>query len=281
VGTIKAPAKLNLTLEVLGKRPDGFHEIRSVLQAIDLCDTLYLEDGQGISFQCDMPGWTAGESLASKAASLLHEAAGDSQGASIKIEKRIPLMAGLGGDSSGAAAVLRGLNELWDLGLPREKLPGLASQLGSDVFFFLHGGTALVEGRGEKVIPLPSLPNMWVVLAVPDVPVKAGKTTRMYKSLTASHYTDGSITEKLVKALHKNREFSPSLLFNAFENIAFDDFNLCRVYVEHLIKLGAPRVHLAGSGPTLFTMFDDKPAAEDLYKSCKNQGMNAYLAATI
>ena len=279
--TVKAPAKLNLTLEVLGKRPDGFHEIRSVLQTIDLCDTLHFEGGQGISFQCDMPGWSVGESLVSRAASLLQEVAGVSQGASIKIEKRIPLMSGLGGDSSDAAAVLRGLNELWGLGLSREKLPGLAAQLGSDVSFFLHGGTAMVEGRGEKVTPLPSLPNMWVVLVVPDVPVKAGKTARMYQSLTAPHYTDGKITEKLVDVIKGGGEFNTSMLFNTFENIAFDDFNIRHAYVEHLIKLGAPNVHLAGSGPTLFTMLENKILAEELLARCKNQGMKAYLAATI
>ena len=278
--TIKAPAKLNLTLEVLGKRPDGFHEIRSVLQAIDLCDTLHFEAGEGISFRCDMEGWSAEESLVSKVAGLLQEATGNSQGAAIKIEKRIPLMSGLGGDSSDAAAVLRGLNGLWGLGLSREKLLETAAQLGSDVFFFLHGGTALVEGRGEKVTPLPSLPKMWVVLVGPDVPVKTGKTARMYAGLEAGHYTDGSITKKLVDTLHKGKRFSPSMLFNTFENIAFDDFNIRRTYVEHLIKLGAPHVHLTGSGPTLFTMFETKTQAEDLYNSCKNQGMDARLVST-
>ncbi len=279
--TVKAPAKLNLTLEVLGKRPDGFHEIRSVLQTIDLCDTLHFEGGEKITFNCDMEGWLAKESLVSRAASLLQEVARRSEGVSIKIEKRIPLMSGLGGDSSDAVAVLRGLNELWGLGLSREKLPGLAAQLGSDVSFFLHGGTALVEGRGEKVSPLPSLPNMWVVLVVPDVPGKAGKTARMYQSLTAPHYTDGKITEKLVDVIKGGGEFNTSMLFNTFENIAFDDFNIRHAYVEHLIKLGATNVHIAGSGPTLFTMLENKILAEELLARCKNQGMETYLAATI
>jgi 4-diphosphocytidyl-2-C-methyl-D-erythritol kinase len=276
---VRAPAKLNLTLEVLGKRPDGFHEIRSVLQTIDLCDTLQFEVGKGISFDCDMKGWSAGESLVNKAVSLLKEATGCSEGAVIKIEKRIPLMSGLGGDSSDAAAVLLGLNELWGLGLPREKLLAMAAQLGSDVSSFLHGGTNLVEGKGEKVTPLPSLSNTWVVLVVPDVPAKSGKTARMYKSLEAGHYTDGSITEKLVTALKEGKTFKPSLLFNAFENSAFED-SIIRTYKEHLLKLGAPRVHLAGSGPALFTVFQKKPQAEDLYKRCKSQGMETYLAAT-
>jgi len=289
--TIKAPAKINLTLEVLGKRsdgfrqkgaqPEGFHEIRSVLQTIDLLDTLHVVVGRGISLQCDMPGWSAEKSLVSKTVNLLKETTGCTKGAEIKIEKRIPLMSGLGGDSSDAAALLRGLSELWRLNLSTEKLVEIAAQLGSDVAFFLHGGTALAEGRGEMVTPLPPLAKMWVVLIVPDVPVEPGKTGRMYAVLKPSHFTDGKITEILVDTLHKGEGFSPSLLFNTFENIAFDDYNVRRVYVEHLVKLGAPHVHLAGSGPALFTMFRDKEKAGELYSRCNNQGMKAYLVGTL
>jgi 4-diphosphocytidyl-2-C-methyl-D-erythritol kinase len=279
--TVTAPAKINLTLEVLGKRSDGFHEIRSVLQTIDLCDTLHLEVGRGISFQCDTPGWSADKSLVNKTINLLQETTGCTKGAKISIEKRIPLMSGRGGDSSDAAAILRGLNELWRLNLPQEGLVGLAAQLGSDVAFFLYGGTALATGRGEKITPLPPLAKMWVVLVIPDVPVEPGKTGRMYAALKPSHFTDGKITQKLVETLHKGKGFSPSMLFNTFENIAFDDYNIRHVYVEHLIKMGAPHVHIAGSGPTLFTMFKDKEKAGELYTRCKEQGMKAYLAETI
>ena len=126
--TVLAPAKVNLTLEVLGKRPDGFHEIRSVLQAVNLCDRLDFSPGRGINVTCDMPGWSLEESLVHRAVALMREAAGTSRGVDIKIEKRIPLMSGLGGDSSDAAAVLRGLNTLWELNLPQERLLGMAAQ---------------------------------------------------------------------------------------------------------------------------------------------------------
>jgi 4-diphosphocytidyl-2-C-methyl-D-erythritol kinase len=291
MATVTAPAKINLTLEVLGKRsdgfrqkgaqPEGFHEIRSVLQTIDLCDTLHLEVGRGISFQCDMPGWSEEESLVNKTINLLRETTGCTKGAKISIEKRIPLMSGLGGDSSDAAALLRGLNELWRLNLSTEKLVGLAAQLGSDVVFFLHGGTALVAGRGEKITPLPPLTRMWVVLVIPDVPVEPGKTGRMYAGLKPAHFTDGKITQKLVETLHKGKGFKPSMLFNTFENIAFDDYNIRRVYVEHLVKLGAPHVHLAGSGPTLFTILEEREKAVNLFKICRNQGMKTYLVGTL
>jgi len=279
--TVQAPAKINLTLEVLGKQPDGFHEIRSVLQTIDLCDSLEFRDGQGITFKCDMPGWSAEESLVTKTVNLLRKATGCSRGATIEVDKRIPLVSGLGGDSSDAAAVLRGLNEFWELNLSMEKLLALAVKLGSDVAFFLHGGTVLAEGRGEKITPLPPLVDMRVVLVVPDVPRLSEKTGQMYANLNAGHHTDGRITQRLVAVLKEGGEFQPSLLFNTFENIAFDDFNIRRVYVEHIIKLGAPHVHLAGSGPTLFTLLKDRTQAEDLYTRCKQQGMEAYLVGML
>ena len=278
--TIKAPAKINLTLEVLGKRPDGFHDIKSVLQTIDLCDILYLEGDKGVAFKCGMPGWAAEKSLLPRTVNLLKNTTGCSKGVTIEIEKRLPLMSGLGGDSSDAAALLRGLNQLWKLGLSPEKLQELSAQLGSDVAFFLRGGTALVEGRGEIITPLPVLPRMWVVLVVPDIPGEPGKTGRMYASLKPEHFTDGRITENFIKTLHKASEFSSSMLFNTFENIAFKIYSGLNIYQEHLIKLGAPRVHLAGSGPTLFTIFQDKEKAEDLHARCKTQGMQAYLAST-
>ncbi len=279
--TILAPAKINLTLEVLGKRPDGFHEIRSVFQTVNLCNSLSFQTGQGITFKCDMPGWSAEKSLVVQAVGLLQEATGCSQGAVIEVAKHIPLVSGLGGDSSDAAATLRGLTEFWELGLTQERLLELASQLGSDVAFFLYGGTALAGGRGEVVTPLPPLPHMWAVLMVPDVPRLPGKTKTLYSSLKKGHYTDGQISERLVKMLNEDREFKPSLLFNTFENVAFDCFSGLKVYKEHIIALGAPHVHLAGSGPTLFTILEDKTQAEELYTLCEQQGMKAYLADTL
>ena len=275
--TVLAPAKINLTLEVLGERPDGYHQIRSVIQTINLCDSLRFRLSDELQFSCDNPELVIEESLVSRATSLLQQATGCFKGAIIEISKRIPLASGLGGDSSDAAAILHGLNRLWQLGLSLRELLELAPRLGSDVAFFLYGGTALVEGRGEIVTPLPPLPHRWVVLVIPPVPRMPGKTKQLYASVRPSHYTDGQITDKFIKALG---EFKPSMLFNTFENVAFDRFSGLKVYKEHLIKLGASNVHLAGSGPTLFTMLEDKAQAEDLYTRCKQQGMECYLAET-
>jgi len=276
--TILAPAKLNLTLEVLAGRPDGYHEIRSVIQAINLCDQLAFQASRSVDIKSDLPEWSAEKSLVSRAVNLVRETMGITRGIAIDIENRIPLISGLGGDSSDAAATLRGLNEAWELKIPEEKLLGLAAQLGSDVPFFLYGGTAMATGRGEAVTPLPPLPHHWVVLVMPDVPRLPGKTARLYASLNASHFTDGHITERTVKELKEGKE--PSTLFNTFENVAFAGGAELKVYRDHIQKLGAPHVHLTGSGPALFTLFKDKTEAEELYTRCKQQGMETYLVET-
>jgi 4-diphosphocytidyl-2-C-methyl-D-erythritol kinase len=277
---VRAPAKLNLTLEVLFVQPEGYHEIRSVLQTIDMHDTLYLAAADGVTFNSDNPAWWPEKSLLTRAVALLQTATGCKQGVAVRLEKRIPLMAGLGGDSSDAAALLRGLNKLWGLGLSLAGLAELAAQLGSDVTYFLYRGTALAKGRGDTVTPLSPLPGMWVVLVMPDVPARPGKTAWMYAALKPEHFTDGHITQKLVEALHNKDEINPTLLFNTFENVAFKD-KMFKVYLEHLMKLGATHVHLAGSGPALFMMFLGKERAVDIYWRCREQGMKAYLTQTL
>ncbi len=279
--TLKAPAKINLTLEVLRKRPDRFHEIRSVLQTIDLCDTLHIEPGKHVSFRCDMPGWSAKNSLLSKAVKLLRKASGSKQGLTVSLEKRIPLLSGLGGDSSDAAALLKGLNDLWGINFSHEKLRELAMRLGSDVPFFLNGGTALAEGRGEIISPLPPLQELWVLVIVPDFKVSPFKTARMYANINASRFTDGSITDRLVAVIKEGKIPDDSMLFNAFKDIAFHVYSGLLLFNVGLIKVGVCDVYLAGSGPTLFSVFREKTQAEVFYQRCKDQGMKAFLVATL
>jgi 4-diphosphocytidyl-2-C-methyl-D-erythritol kinase len=278
--TVKAPAKINLTLEVLGKRPDGFHNIRSVIQTIGLYDSLGLALSDDIEVKSVNPDFVAEKSLIPSAAALMRQAKKCFEGASIEVEKKIPFSSGLGGDSSDAAAVLLGLNQLWPMELKPTQLLDLAARLGSDVAFFLQGGTALVEGRGERVTPLPSLPQSWIVLLVPPLSPIEGKTRKLYSRLKPSHYSDGQITDSMVVGLTRG-EVSPSMLFNTFENVAYSFFPKLNVYKEHFRKLGVENVHLVGSGPTLFTLLKDKAKAEDLYQRCKDQGLTCYLAATL
>ena len=196
-------------------------------------------------------------------------------------EKGIPLSSGLGGDSSDAATTLRGLNRFWGLGLSREKLHGLAQQLGSDVAFFLYGGTALVEARGEVVTELLPLPHLWVVLAMPPVPVIPEKTKQLYSSLGDNHYTDGQITQTLVDKIRHGGSITPDLLFNTFENVAFTRFSGLKVAKEHMVKMGAEHVHLAGSGPALFTLIPDIDQAEELCVRLAQQRLEPYFSETL
>lgn len=279
--TVLAPAKLNLTLEVLAKCPDGFHKIRSLVQTINLYDSLHFNLSQNTEFTCDRRGWVAEESLVSKAASLLRETKKPPSGATVEINKRIPLVSGLGGDSSDAATTLRGLNKLWKLGLSLPELVELASQLGSDVAFFLYSGAALLEGRGQIVTPLPPLPHMWVVLLVPPVLRARGKTERLYASLNASHYTDGQITEKLVAQLNKGKEIPTNSLFNVFDNVAIGSFTGLGDYWEQFLQSGAQEVHLTGSGPTLFALPKKRVQAERIHNNLQRQGLESYLVETL
>ena len=277
---LEAPAKINLTLEVLGKRNDGYHEIRSVIQTLSFCDSLQITPGKEVEFKGNIPEWSSERSLVIKAVESLKKATGSVMGAKIKIKKRIPLISGLGGDSSDAAAILRGLNQFWELNVPPNKLRDMAQNLGSDVSFFLTGGTALMEGRGEIITSLPPIPHHWIILIIPDVSRIPGKTKRLYSMLQPVHFTDGKITDKLAADLKLKGEFNTSLLFNTFENVVFARGEELTNYRDHLLKIGAPNIHLAGSGPTLFTILDGKTQAEGLVKRLKDMQIEAYLTET-
>src|SRR5512145_2350061 len=152
---LSAAAKVNLTLEVLGKRPDGYHEIATVMQTVDLADRLTLEDAETLELDASAAGVpTDGTNLALRAAMALRETVGITRGVRISLDKRIPVAAGLGGGSADAAAVLLGLNRLWGLRWPRARLEAIAVTLGMDVPFFLRGGGALATGRGEQLEPV-------------------------------------------------------------------------------------------------------------------------------
>ena len=276
--TVQAPAKINLTLEVIARRGDGYHELRSVIRTIDLCDSITIGDAGADIYSSDSPEWDGEKSLVSKAVALFRETTGDSGKVSVSVVKRIPMSAGLGGDSSDAAAVLRGLNSFYQADLPEEALHRMAEQLGSDVPFFLYGGTALIEGRGEKVTPLPSVPPALLVLAVPMVETIPGKTGYLFSRLTPNHFTDGEITRSFIEALEAGEKLPP--LFNTFENVAYQCFPGLDTARKHFLKLGARDVHLAGSGPVLFTIVKDQPAAEELSGLLERQNMKPIIAGT-
>ncbi len=276
--TIRAPAKVNLVLEVLGKEGD-YHRISSVVQSIDLCDVLSFEPAGEILFECDDPA-LQNDNLVTRAAMVLRTGTGCGSGARIRLHKRIPRSAGLGGGSSDAAAALLGLNELWRLGLSTAELVDLGVRLGSDVPFFLYGGTALVEGRGELITPLPPLASTNFVLLVPSLPVVEGKTGRMYSALTGASFTDGRRVQECVAALRQGKAVDRAVMVNAFESVAYDlmpELDGCR---KALLEAGAPVVLLAGSGPCLFTSFPAREKAVRLHSHLTRKGFECYLAAS-
>lgn len=279
--TFKAYAKINLTLEALAKRTDGYHEIASVLQTINLSDTLTFDSGKSLAFSCDVRNLQSPDNLVLKAARLLQETTGCDKGAAIHLAKKIPIAAGLGSGSTDAAATLFGLNQLWELKLSSDKLSGLAAKLGSDVPFFLYGGTALARGRGEIVTPLPPSPEAWLVLLKPHIKSLPGKTAQLYSQLKPSHFTSGQHAEKLVAHLKHGGIIESSFLFNVFEQVAFDFFTGLSHYRSRMIAAGAREVHLAGSGPTLFALVNDKARGETVLERLKEEKLEAYLVHTV
>jgi 4-diphosphocytidyl-2-C-methyl-D-erythritol kinase len=185
---------------------------------------------------------------------------------------------GLGGGSSDAAAALLALSELWGLELRLSEMVHLASRLGSDVPFFIHKGTALVEGKGEKVTPLPSLPSTSFVLLVPPLPKIPGKTKQMYNNLRVADFTEGQFVQRALASLRQGKAIDRSLIFNVFEEVAFDFFPGLDKYRKTLEEAGAPGVYLAGSGPCLFTFFSGAEKAGELFSRLKKQGLECYLA---
>src|SRR4030042_6669000 len=249
--TCVAPAKINLVLEVLGKRDDGYHEIRSLVQTINLCDAISFEPASKVSFECTEPSLQTSDNLVVQAAELLRESSGYRKGAKIKLEKRIAWGAGLGGGSSDAAATLSALDRLWRLKLTTSDLIEPAARLGSDVPFFIYGGTALIEGRGERVMPLAAPMPGWLVLLLPPLPRMPGKTKQLYSHLNARHFTAGQFVYRAFKIWSQDRHLSPHLLLNVFDKVAFGAFPGLEDYWRRFEAAGAKDIHLAGSGPAL------------------------------
>jgi 4-diphosphocytidyl-2-C-methyl-D-erythritol kinase len=266
---VMAPAKINWTLEVLHIRPDGYHELRSVMQTIDLHDTITLTPADRIELVLSGDvGGLAGESpqrnLAHRAAAALQGRIGGGLGVRIEIEKRIPVAAGLGGGSSDAAAVLRGCNRLWDAGLSDDQLTSIAAEIGSDPPFFITGGTAMVRGRGERVEPLPDAIAPLMLLAIPPQQERGEKTARMFAALTPDDFAEGYVSIGLADAVEAEHEIDEAMLNNVFERVT------TAAQPESELAMDALRAqryapHLAGAGPSFFVLLPDisqRPALE-------------------
>ena len=265
---LTAHAKINLTLEVLGKRADGFHEIRSVMQRITLADTLTIGRAEELILACSDPGLEGPENLVWRAAELLRGEYGVSAGASLALEKRIPVAAGLGGGSSDAAAALRGLNELWKLGLNGERLRDLGARLGSDVpFFLLESGSALAEGRGERLMPLAPLPAWWVVLVKPEAGISAAAA---YGALRAEDWSTGFATSRwLAYARASGRLPDP---VNGLEAAALRAEPAAAAAKRALAEVGARSAAMSGSGSTYFALAEREEEANQMAERVRATG---------
>ncbi|GIN99185.1 4-diphosphocytidyl-2-C-methyl-D-erythritol kinase [Siminovitchia terrae] len=266
---VKAPAKINLSLDVLGKREDGYHEVEMVMTTIDLADRLELteisEDYVGIlSRNRFVPADE--RNLAYQAARLLKERYQINKGVEISINKIIPVAAGLAGGSSDAAATLRGLNELWDLGLTLDELAELGAEIGSDVSFCVYGGTALAKGRGEKVTKLPAPPACWVVLAKPAIGVS---TSEIYRNLDVSSIRHPHTTG-MIQALENNDyEGVCENMANALESVTLHMYPEVLHIKKQMERFGADAVLMSGSGPTVFGLVRHDSRLQRIYNGLR------------
>lgn len=276
----RAYAKLNLGLEVLGRRDDGYHDIVTVFQTVSLYDQLTASPAAALSIRCKNPALTGRHNLVWQAAELLREGSGSEQGATIGLVKSIPVAAGLGGGSSDAASALALLDRLWGLDWPEERLAEAAGRLGSDVPFFLRGGAALARGRGELLEPLPTPADQWFLLLMPNIRMP-GKTPALYRRLRHADSSDGSATEALADSLRAGAPLEEASMVNTFERAAAETFSgldRFRAALEH--AAGHP-AHLSGSGPSLFARVDGQTAGVEGLEALRQQGFNASLVYAV
>lgn len=277
--TARAPAKINLVLEVLGRRADGYHNISGIAQTIDVYDSLSFEPSDGIRFTCSEPA-LENDNLVERAAVLLRERAGTAHGAHIHLQKHIPWGAGLGGGSSDAATTLRTLNSLWELGLNDHELARLASELGSDVSLFIYGGTVLTEGRGDIILPVAPLPTTHLVLLTPPGTQIEAKTAALYRRLRTTQFTKGQFVRAALFSLRTGKRIPEDLMFNVFEKAAFDFFPGLLEVKSVFEEAAEGRVHLAGSGPCLFALFGGVVRARETASRLQARGYDVRMACT-
>lgn len=278
-----APAKINLYLEIIGDRPDGYHELAMVMQTINLCDLIHLRsDGTNdFRIKCNKPEIpTDKTNLAYRAATLMAqefpEIFARYGGVEITIEKNIPMAAGLAGGSSNAAAVLVGLDLIWELGLTLSELQELGAKLGSDIPFSISGGTALATGRGEKLSPLPDLDNLWVVLAkYKSLEISTVWAYQTYRQQFSNSYIRDSLSlatrqqkvksgEMVSSIAQKDGKKIGSLLYNDLEKVALPTFPQVLKLRETFAKQDILGTMMSGSGPTVFALTETEKQAQQV-----------------
>jgi 4-diphosphocytidyl-2-C-methyl-D-erythritol kinase len=277
---IRSFAKINLALSVLGKRTDGYHDIQTVFQMIDLCDDLEFRPSAHIELRCEsLPHLRTEENLVWKAANLLAAKGSQKRGASIILKKRIPAGAGLGGGSSNAAAALMGLRRFWNLEISDPDLWSLAKDLGSDVPFFLNGGTAVGSGRGEIIQPLFDFPACHLAVIFPGVHVSTAEAYRSLNlGLTSS--TEDLRIQRFIGKVQAGTSFLTEL-FNDFEASILPAYPLIMEAKDFLQERGATATLLSGSGSSVFGFFSDEESAFAVSRNVPRETWRVFPAKTL
>lgn len=277
---LEARAKINLSLDVLGKKPDGYHELKMIMQSIRLHDSLTLSRGQEeLEVTSSFHGLPTGTgNIAYRAAALLCQRYGIKEGLHIHIEKHIPIAAGLAGGSTDAAAVIRGMNRLFSLNLQEEEMMELGKELGADVPFCIRGGTCLAEGIGEILTPLPAFRRVPLVLVKPPIGVS---TAWVYRNLQLDRITERPDTDMLLNAMAGRRlEELASGMRNVLETVTVEAHPIIRQIKDSLVEQGALGSMMSGSGPSVFGIFQDLQQADFAYRKFRKQGWRCFLTQT-
>lgn len=278
--TVKAPAKINLALDVLSKRLDGYHNVSMIMQTIDLYDTITIKSQlEGIKITSNSTKIPLNESnIAYKAAHYLCTKYNVKRGAHIHIEKKIPVAAGLAGGSTDAAAVLKLLNKVWDLRLSKTELLAAGERLGADVPFCIQGGTCLAEGLGEKLTVIKSIPDCYILLAKPSVEVS---TKEVYQSLNLNEIIERPDISGMIKAIEEQDIIGIcNKMVNVLETVTTKLHPIILELKQKLFEYGAIGSLMSGSGSTVFGIFSDMSAAYDAYDNIKTLVNEVYVVKT-
>lgn len=289
---LKSPAKINLILDILRKRSDGFHEVDFVMQELEVHDTITIESTpkmNEITITSDDPTVPLdarntmyhAAKLMQKEAEKQHKAV---SGVSIDIQKRIPSAGGLGGGSSNGATVLKGLNELWDLHLSPQTLMSLGAEMGSDVPFFIHGGTCRAEGRGEIITPIESCPVLDLAFIVVPVKVPENKTKWIYGNFDVKRVTSHPSVDAFRKAVRENNHAALiESIGNVFEQgLTLPEYKAVWYLIESIQSIpGVEKAFLAGAGPTICVVCTDTKVANQIIAPFTAKGQTAFATRTV
>ncbi len=269
--SLKALAKINLGLDVVKRREDGYHEVRMIMQTIYLYDRLDIKRTQepGIQIQTNLSFLPVNENnLIYKAAKLLIDEFSITEGVSVKLDKRIPVAAGMAGGSTDAAAMLFGMNRLFSLGLTKKQLMERGVQIGADVPYCIMRGTALAEGIGEQLSPLPPMVKCPVLIAKPSISVS---TKFVYQNLKLDDTTIHPDIDLLIEDIKaKNLHDIAAHMGNVLETVTIPNYPVIDEIKKHMLSHGAVGAMMSGSGPTVFGLFDDEDTAKKAYKAMRS-----------